>query len=75
MQPHTPDRRLIDAGPVSVDLCTCGSVHLHISALTLRMEVHSFLQVVDALAIARQRLLQQWETGERVMPGRRTEVA
>jgi|GEM_PF-6892262 len=75
MHTHTPNRRLVDGGAVSVDLCDCGAVHLHISAITLRMEVGSFLQLVDAFVLARRRLLQQWQAGERVMPGRQAEVA
>lgn len=72
---HRATSRLVDQGALSVDLCDCGAVHLHVSSLTLRIEVSSFLQLVDGLVLARARLLQQWRSGTRVMPGRSAEVA
>ena len=75
MSQHNVNQRLIDAGGLAVDLCDCGSIHLHMASITLRIEVASFLRMVDALVIARQRLLTQWQRGERVMPGHDQNVA
>ncbi len=75
MSSHNTTQRLVDAGSLAVDLCDCGAVNLHMSALTIRVEVGSFLQMVDALVIARRRLLVQWQKGERVMPGQGQNVA
>ena len=75
MSQHNTNQRLIDAGGLAVDLCDCGSIHLHMASITLRIEVSSFLRMVDALVIARQRLLMQWQRGERVMPGHDQSVA
>ena len=75
MSSHNVTQRLIDAGGLAVDLCDCGAIHLHMSSITMRIEVASFLRMVDALVIARQRLLMQWQRGERVMPGHDQSVA
>ena len=63
-------QRLVDAGGLAVDICDCGAVQLHMASITLRIEVASFLRMVDALVVARQRLLLQWQRGERPVPGR-----
>jgi len=75
MKSHTPNRRLVDGGAVAVDLCSCGSIQLHLSSITLRIEVASFLQMVDVLNIARDRLVNQWKSGQHPMPHQRSEVA
>jgi hypothetical protein len=75
MSSHKTTRRLVDGGAVAVDLCACGSIQLHLSSITLRIEVASFLQTVDVLNIARDRLVNQWKEGHHPMPNQRTEVA
>ena len=72
---HKNKRRLVDGGAVSVDLCSCGAIHLHLSSISLRIEVASFLQMVDVLNVARDRLLAEWREGHHPMPNQRTEVA
>ena len=75
MSKHKPSTRLVDAGPVCIDLCECcDAIHLHLSSITLRIEVSSFFQMTDAFILARSRLLKQWSEGKRVMPGRRADA-
>ena len=75
MSKHQPSVRLVDAGPVCIDLCECcDAIHLHLSSITLRIEITSFLQMTDAFVVARARLLKQWREGERGMPGRQADI-
>ncbi len=50
---------LAEHGPVRVARCGCGTVHLSLGALTVRLPELAYQQVVRALLDARQRMA--WE--------------
>jgi hypothetical protein len=43
---------LARSGPISVDLCACGVVHLGINAVTLHFDERAFAQFVQVLVAA-----------------------
>lgn len=51
---------LAEQGPVRVARCGCGTVHLSLGALTVRLPDLAYQQVVRTLLDARQRMA--WET-------------
>jgi hypothetical protein len=55
-QNHTP-HRLADGPRASVDHCTCGSLHIHVGAVTLRVSVETLGELTAVLAQARAALV------------------
>lgn len=47
---------LVDGRLVSVEQCACGTVHLTIGAITMRLQRDAFSEVADALTIAARAL-------------------
>lgn len=67
---HSHDlRTLVHRGPVRVEACSCGAVHLHVGPFTLRMETEGFLSLVDSLVMARQQMIASVVAGHRPMTG------
>jgi hypothetical protein len=64
MHVHDPVR-LSEHGPVRIDHCGCGAVHLHVGPMTLRLEVASFLALAEAVVHARHQLTVHWRRGGR----------
>jgi hypothetical protein len=55
-----PRRTLARAGTLSVEQCACGTVHLHLGGVSLRMEPHAF----DAFCETMVRALVALKVGE-----------
>lgn len=50
-------RTVLARGPIgSVERCTCGSIHLCVGPLSLRLETAAFLSLCDVVDVARDRL-------------------
>lgn len=58
MSPSTPcrSRRLAARGPIRIDLCTCGQVHVSIGPTTMRLAPSVLRALGDALRTAIARL-------------------
>lgn len=64
MHIHDPST-LAERGPVRIAHCECGTIHLHIGPVSLRLELASFWALSDAVVSAREQLTLQWASGGR----------